>query len=240
MMTRRLARLERLIAICLVMAGSACSEDRTDADSGIQDARPSVGRTDTGPSPGSPDAQPSADAGEPADAQSFADATMAMDSGGPPPGPDATAPIDSGAMDASVSEDATSLADATPLADAGPVTNLDALVNPDATAPPDAGGSSCNCAPNQYCQYRTPLSCGGPGQCVMRPVGCNRILDPVCGCDGNDYSNECVANRSGVDIDYRGRCDCRSNGCSSTTHCQPCQTPNGGVTYVCLPQNVAC
>ena len=162
-----------------------------------------------------------------------------MDSG-PVIYPDASPPVDSGSMDAVVILDAVAPMDAAAPVDSGPVTNLDATANADATTPVDAGTAGCNCSRTEYCQYAAPLSCGGPGQCVARPGGCTRILDPVCGCDGNDYSNECVANRAGFDIDYRGRCDCRTNGCTGTGSCQPCQNASGGVTYVCLPPGVAC
>ena len=51
---------------------------------------------------------------------------------------------------------------------------------------------------------------GGGDDCV-----CNEIWDPVCGVDGNTYSNSCYADCENVGIDYAGECEGDTNNCSA-------------------------
>ncbi len=45
------------------------------------------------------------------------------------------------------------------------------------------------------------------GECVERPLSCDGVLDPVCGCDGRTYTSACEAAGSGVSVDHTGTCD---------------------------------
>ena len=44
------------------------------------------------------------------------------------------------------------------------------------------------------------------GVCMPRPEICTMDYRPVCGCDGETYSNPCAAAAKGVNIAYRGMC----------------------------------
>ena len=65
------------------------------------------------------------------------------------------------------------------------------------------------------------------------PLSCLRNYDPVCGIDGNNYSNACFAQLYNVQVDYNGQCgncvpdcagcECGDDGCGGS--CGTC--PNG-------------
>ena len=81
------------------------------------------------------------------------------------------------------------------------------------------------CTDNAQCSADTlcakPIGhCDGLGACRQRPELCPDVVDPVCGCDGRTYSNECDAGNAGVAVAHRGPCE----GQPSAT---PTPTPDG-------------
>src|SRR5687768_2535076 len=74
----------------------------------------------------------------------------------------------------------------------GGTTGVDALVAP--------GEPTCTpaCAVGELCIGE----CGGVGGCAAQPMqsDCLDIVDPVCGCDGGQYNNPCLAHAAGTSV----------------------------------------
>jgi hypothetical protein len=69
---------------------------------------------------------------------------------------------------------------------------------------------AAECKANEYCAFPLEAQCGAadaPGKCAARPDVCDDIYDPVCGCDGNTYGNECEANAKGTAAAHKGTCE---------------------------------
>lgn len=64
------------------------------------------------------------------------------------------------------------------------------------------------CAEGFFCEF-PPGSChiaDLQGTCIPVPVGCPRVFDPVCGCDGKTYANDCVRQSAQVGLAHVGEC----------------------------------
>lgn len=95
----------------------------------------------------------------------------------------------------------------------------------------EGSDSFFSCHPDYYC--KTPSTslvserCGrcenhacfhNPTKlrCERKPIICPDVSEPVCGCDGEDYSNECLAAMAGVSVEHTFPCNLE---CSSDSDC---------------------
>jgi hypothetical protein len=81
--------------------------------------------------------------------------------------------------------------------------------------PPEPEGEPCGgiaglaCDDGELCQYAPEQMCGAAdqlGECVVQPEVCIQLFAPVCGCDGQTYSNACFAAAAGTSVAHEGEC----------------------------------
>jgi hypothetical protein len=61
-----------------------------------------------------------------------------------------------------------------------------------------------DCGENEFCEF--PNCLAETGVCTMVPDVCPLVYEPVCGCDGNTYNNECEMRMKKVSKDHDGPC----------------------------------
>lgn len=73
----------------------------------------------------------------------------------------------------------------------------------------DDYGDDDVCPEGEFCHRETGSCDDGPwgGVCMPRPELCTMDYDPVCGCDGEVYSNLCTAHSEGMSVSYLGECE---------------------------------
>jgi Kazal-type serine protease inhibitor-like protein len=99
--------------------------------------------------------------------------------------------------------------------------------------PAQCGGSTRITCPSttQFCE----LASGGcatvdpVGVCTTKPLGCDPVVDPVCGCDGKSYASDCERQAAGISLWADGVC--------SDPTC-PATAPQSGNS--CAQGNIAC
>lgn len=70
------------------------------------------------------------------------------------------------------------------------------------------GIAGIKCGDALWCDP-SPGHCNGAdiaGQCIKVPEVCTQQFDPVCGCDGKTYGNDCMRQASKVALDHKGEC----------------------------------
>jgi hypothetical protein len=78
------------------------------------------------------------------------------------------------------------------------------------------GGKPCDgfagtpCAEGEFCEH-APGACDiavdGQGTCTPIPTACPDVFDPVCGCDGQTYGNDCERQMAKASKLHDGPCE---------------------------------
>jgi hypothetical protein len=71
------------------------------------------------------------------------------------------------------------------------------------------GFAAIACADGEYCDVTVAAACQGadlPGVCKTVSGLCMELYQPVCGCDGKTYANDCFRVAARVQLDHDGAC----------------------------------
>jgi hypothetical protein len=107
-----------------------------------------------------------------------------------------------------------------------PVVSESNVTSTDTKEGKDCGGfAGTLCGAGEFCNYAAQDGCGfadALGKCQPIPQFCTQEAVPVCGCDGETYSNACAANAAGAAVAKDGACEAPAKKSCGSRGLAPC------------------